>query len=106
MGGFKGPEFELVPETTSISTDALRNGRSPLLIRGALRNWPAWTQWSFDQIAAHCDEKKVVSRFQEGLVEQGSTKPLPVLPVAPYLRELSAAAGTPPSDEAGLLPQI
>src|SRR5437879_9112804 len=106
MSGFRGPEFELVPGTTSISADGLRKVRSPLLLRGALKSWPAWTRWSFDQIGAHCDEKKVVSKFQDGLVEQGSTKPLPVLPVAPFLRELSAAARIPPSDEAGLLPPV
>jgi lysine-specific demethylase 8 len=37
-------------------------------------------------------------------VEQGSTRPLPVLPVTPYLRELSQAAELAQPSEVGLLP--
>ena len=46
----------------------------------------------------------MICRFQDGLVEQGSTQPLPFLPVAPYLRELSRAATNPLPADVGLLP--
>jgi lysine-specific demethylase 8 len=79
----------------------------PLLVKGAVRAWPAWTRWSFDQLAElrYPDGKEAVGRFQQGLVEQGSTQPLPVLPVAPYLRELAGAARNPVPDWVGLLPE-
>jgi lysine-specific demethylase 8 len=46
----------------------------------------------------------VVCRFQEGLVEQGKTQPLPWLPVAPYLRELDETSRKMLRSPGGLLP--
>ena len=99
--GYEGPSFQLVDE---ISWDDLvsRGGfgprTEPLLIKGAVKAWPAWTNWSFDSLAdlKKPDGSEVVATFQDGLVEQGVTKKPPQLPVAPYLRELSAAAHATP----------
>jgi lysine-specific demethylase 8 len=79
----------------------------PLLVRGAVRDWPAWTRWSFEQLAElrQADGSPAVGRFQQGLVEQGDTRPQPVMPVGPYLRELAEAARDPVSLDVGLLPQ-
>jgi lysine-specific demethylase 8 len=49
-----------------------------------------------------------VFRFQNGLVEQGVTRPPLDLPVAPYIRDLARAAErarAAPDDDAGLLPR-
>lgn len=105
MSGYLGPSFELAPETAA--EGLVRQGGAtfdePIVARGAVRAWPAWERWSFERLAERCEAKGVVNRFQEGLVEQGATRPLPVLPVAPYLRELAQAAETPVSTEVGLL---
>lgn len=104
---FDGPLFTLAEETTP---EALahqhRDFNQPLLVKGALRAWPAWERWSFDKLAEWRlpNGKEVVRRFQDGLVEQGKTQPLPVLPVGPYLRELSTASRIGVSEDAGLLP--
>jgi hypothetical protein len=106
---FVGPDFEWIEETT-LERLTERGGGAlsrPLLVRGAVRAWPAWKSWSFEQLAERCRAggKDLVWRFQEGLVEQGHTQPLPRLPVAPYLEELAQAAGRPLAPEAGLLPE-
>jgi hypothetical protein len=103
-----GPEFQLVEEITA---DRLaQNGGTaaltkPLLVKGAVKAWPAWERWSFEKLSElrRPDGSEVLCRFQSGLVEQGATQPLPVLPVAPYLRELAEASRTHVSPEAGLL---
>jgi lysine-specific demethylase 8 len=79
---------------------------SPLLVKGAVRSWPAWTRWSFDQLAelGYPDGKEAVCRLQEGLVEQGATKLVSQVPVGPYLRELSRATQNPVPGDVGLLP--
>jgi lysine-specific demethylase 8 len=79
----------------------------PVLVKGAIRSWPAWTRWSFDQMAElrYPDGREAVCNFQEGLVEQAATKLLTTAPVAPYLRELSQAAQEPVSEDVGLLPE-
>src|SRR5262245_30815544 len=107
--GYRGPAFRMVEERAADSLCQQGAGAHdhPLLVKGAVRAWPAWTRWSFDQLAElrYPDGKEAVCRFQQGLVEQGATQPLPVLPVAPYLRELARAAQSPVSEEAGLLPE-
>ncbi len=105
---YRGPAFRLVDACemgSRTQRDAVSHDR-PLLVKGAVRAWPAWTRWSFDRLAEmrYPDGSEAVCRFQEGLVEQGATQPLPTLPVAPYLRELAEAAQTPVSDTVGLLP--
>jgi lysine-specific demethylase 8 len=94
-------------EWQSLSQQEARATNRPLLVKGAVRSWPAWTRWSFDQLAdlRYPNGTEAVCRFQQGLVEQGATEPLPILPVAPYLRELSQAAQCPVSEGVGLLPQ-
>jgi len=70
------------------------------LVKGAVRHWPAWENWSFDKLAALCEARaaNLVSSFQTGLTEQGATRPRAELAVAPYLRELGRAALLPPAD--------
>jgi lysine-specific demethylase 8 len=107
--GYCGPAFQLVDECASTSFTRADAGSPdrPLVVKGAVHDWPAWTRWSFDRLAElrYPDGTRAVGRFQQGLVEQGATQPLPVLPVAPYLRELSQAARRPLPAEVGLLPQ-
>lgn len=112
VGGAKtytGPGFLMVNEAPAGVTRFSKgmNLREPLLFRGAIKPWPAYERWTFDALAGlrRPDEREVLVRFQDGLVEQGKTKPLPVLAVAPFLRELSeeSARGVPP--ERGLLPE-
>jgi len=106
--GYRGPAFRLVDECTSdrLTRDHTATPDKPLLVKGAVRDWPAWTRWSFDQLAElrYPDGTEAVGRFQQGLVEQGDTQPLPVLPVAPFLRDLSRAARNPLPADVGLLP--
>jgi len=109
MTAYRGPAFQMVEERAweSLGQQDARARDRPLLVKGAVRAWPAWTRWSFDQLAGlrYPNGKEAVCRFQEGLVEQGATRPLPVLPVAPYLRELARAARSPVPGEVGLLPE-
>lgn len=112
----------LIEETT---WDALkRSGRQwpfahPVLVKGGVKHWPAYSKWTFDYLASACEgqgahldhpgekgAKKGVAeavKFTDGLVEQGQTKGRPLLPVAPYLRALESAALQPPDAAAGLL---
>ncbi|HLY08455.1 MAG TPA: cupin-like domain-containing protein [Planctomycetota bacterium] len=109
MGAWTGPTFQLVKECTpeDAGGGGFRNPSGPLLVRGAVKAWPAWSQWSFDALSRlrRPDGSEVQCRFQEGLVEQGATRALPVLPVAPYLEELGRDSQQPRSPEAGLLPE-
>jgi lysine-specific demethylase 8 len=107
MTAYRGPEFQLVEEISweSFQREKRQPSHAPLLIRGAVRAWPAWERWSFERLAERCQAEGKEAQFQEGLVEQGETQPLPVLPVAPFLRELGQASQVPLSPEAGLLPE-
>ena len=97
MPTYQGPEFQLV-DTISMEELEARGGfqprARPLLVKGAVKRWPAWEKWSFRQLAGydHGDGREVVATFQNGLVEQGVTREPVVQPVAPYLLELEAAA--------------
>lgn len=106
---YAGPRFRFVDERPA--ADFRRQGREvsgPLLVKGAIRSWPACERWTFEGLAAlrRPDGGEVQVRFQDGLVEQGRTRPLRVLPVAPFLRELGAesARGVPP--DRGLLSDL
>ncbi len=107
---FEGPSFELV-ETVDWQDLVRRGGfgarSAPLLIKGAVRQWPAFERWTFERLAAlrRPDGSEVVFRFQNGLVEQGVTRPPLDLPISPYIEGLSRAAATPVDDAAGLLPR-
>ncbi len=114
MPPFRGPAFTLVDEIPFAQFEfeaGVAARTTPLLVKGAVRHWPAWENWGFDKLAALCDANAstaaesagVVSRFQTGLTEQGATRPARHLPVAPYLRELDAAANISPPPGKGLL---
>ena len=49
-----GPEFELVEQVAVEDLPAGGFGRRtrPLLVKGAVRMWPAWERWSFERLAA------------------------------------------------------
>jgi lysine-specific demethylase 8 len=107
-----GPWFEAVDE---VGWQELAAGGGfgrrdrPLLVKGAVRNWPAWERWSFESLAElrRADGSEVVTRFITGVTEQGATGDQPDLPVAPYLLELaeaSARAAREGTDDLGLLP--
>ena len=109
MTSILGPSFRLIDEVAW--EDLARNGgfgsrRTPLLVKGAVRAWPAWRRWSFETLAdlRRPDGSDVVFRFQNGLVEQGITRPPLDLPIAPYIRELAQSAAQPQGDDVGLLP--
>ena len=97
MSNYSGPAFQLV-DTITIDELESQGGfqpRSrPLLVKGAVKRWPAWEKWSFEKLAdlKRKDGSEVVTSFQNGLVEQGVTKEPVMQPVAPYLRELEQAA--------------
>ena len=107
MNHYRGPSFELVD---TIAWDDLdRSGGfgprdTPLLVKGAVRAWPAWEKWSFANLAdlRKPDGSEVVFRFQNGLVEQGVTRQPLDLKINPYIRELADAA--PRNVNGGLLP--
>jgi lysine-specific demethylase 8 len=97
MNSYQGPAFQLVDTISADELDAqggFRPRPRPLLVKGAVKKWPAWEKWSFNSIAdlKHKDGSEVVATFQNGLVEQGVTRQPVVQPVAPYLRELQAAS--------------
>lgn len=105
-----GPEFAFVDEIRCDELGAVRFGRQrrPLLVKGAVRMWPAWERWSFDRLAAlrNPDGSEAVARFITGVVEQGATREQFDAPVGPYLRELARTAersAAAPRRDAGLL---
>lgn len=106
MSEYKGPLFQRVEEVTWNGNFKIGDRKTPLLIKGAVRSWPAWQRWSFEQLAElkRKDGSDVVVPFTEGLVEQGDTPELPLRPVGPYLRELARQAQEPVSDDVGLMP--
>ena len=108
MTEFCGPAFQLVEEIPWQDLDrneGFGKRTTPLLVKGAVRQWPAWERWSFDNLAAlrPPDGQELMFRFQDGLVEQGVTKEPPLLPISPYLRTLAEDARAKLHDKAGLL---
>lgn len=108
MTSLVGPSFQRVDEINGRELE--HNGyfgprNKPLLVKNALRSWPAWGSWSFERLSElrHADGSDAIVQFQNGLVEQGATRERPHLPVSPYLRELAQAAQRPHRDDAGLL---
>jgi hypothetical protein len=109
MNPYTGPSFELVDEIAweDLERDSRFGPRKrPLLVKGAVRAWPAWERWSFERLAAlrRPDGSEVVFRFQNGLVEQGVTRPPLDLPISPYIQDLAQTASQPRSPDLGLLP--
>jgi hypothetical protein len=109
MTSYLGPTFQLID---TIDWEVLkRNPRfgprmKPLLVKGAVRDWPAWERWSFESLSElrKPDGSEVVFRFQNGLVEQGVTRQPLDLPISPYIRELADIARKPRNEDMGLLP--
>lgn len=109
---YAGPSFQQVEELGAeqlSSSGRVATRTTPLLVRGALRAWPAFQHWSFERLAElrRADGSDVVTSFQNGLIEQGATRAPLQLRVAPYLRELEQAAlsvEAPRLEELGLLP--
>ena len=106
-----GPQFEFVDEVAwdeLAASGGFGRRTRPLLVKGAVRAWPAWEQWSFDRLAdlRLSDGSEAVARFITGVVEQGATREQYDAPVGPYLRELAHAANRAaamPCPDAGLL---
>ena len=113
MSSYQGPSFQLVDTITAEELNragGFQPRSRPLLVKGAVKQWPAWDKWSFEKLAdlKRKDGSEVISSFQNGLVEQGVTKQPLDLPVAPYLRELGEAARTIRQNwdvDAGLCPE-
>lgn len=104
-----GPSFEWIEETTWEALAASKRKlpfSRPLLVKGGIKHWPAFSKWSFDYLADVCDSPTAQApvKFTDGLVEQGVTKGRPFLPVAPYLRQLGQAARRPVDPAKGLVP--
>src|SRR5438046_7010091 len=110
MTSFLGPTLERIDEIAweELARDQRTFGprTRPLLVKGAVRAWPAWERWSFEKLAElrRPDGSEVVFRFQNGLVEQGVTRQPLDLPISPYIRELAQLAGQKPREDVGLLP--
>jgi lysine-specific demethylase 8 len=109
MKSYLGPSFQLVD--TVAWEDLSRAGgfgprSTPLLIKGAVRQWPAWERWSFEKLGQlrRPDGSELVFRFQNGLVEQGVTRQPLDLPIGSYIRDLAQRAGQPVPDDVGLMP--
>src|SRR5678809_505683 len=94
---FTGPTFRKV-ETIDWHEVVRQGGfgarTSPLLVKGAVRAWPAFERWTFEKLAAlrKPDGSQVVFRFQNGLVEQGVTKPPLDLAISPYIEGLALSS--------------
>jgi lysine-specific demethylase 8 len=109
MPEFTGPRFRLVD---TITRDGLarqggfRPRSRPLLVKGALADWPASERWTFAKLAAlrRPDGSDLETTFQNGLTEQGLTRAPLKLPLGPYLRQLDALAAQPRDGARGLVP--
>ncbi|KAI2510449.1 peptidyl-arginine hydroxylation [Fragilaria crotonensis] len=108
MTEYIGPSFQLVDQIDAKDLDKVGGfglRTTPLLVKGAVKDWPAWQRWSFEYLASlrRPDGKEVVFGFQDGVREQGSDNDEPVLPVAPYIALLGEAARQPHPVDGGLL---
>lgn len=112
MNVYRGPQFRQVQQLQWQDVEAdggFRGGNRPVLIKGALRNWPASRNWTFERLAElrRSDDSEPVTSFQNGLVEQGVTREPVIQATAPYLRRLAALAAHTRAtdiDQIGLLP--
>ena len=112
MASYLGPEFQQVEEVhwrDLESGGGFQSRNRPLLVRGAVSSWPASERWTFENLAQlrRPDGSEVVTSFQNGLVEQGTTREPVIQATAPYLRGLASAAAKIRNeriDDIGLLP--
>ncbi len=91
---FAGPLFAKVDTVSAAGlarSGGFRPRERPLLVKGALAEWPASKNWTFEHLAGlrNKDGSEVVTSFQNGLVEQGRTASPLIQPIAPYLRALA-----------------
>lgn len=105
----RGPLFTDVETITAADlarAGGFRPRERPLLVKGAIAQWPATTRWTFERLAQlrRRDGSEVVTSFQNGLVEQGRTTAPLIQPIAPYLRAL-ARERRPDVDALGLRPK-
>lgn len=83
---YVGPTFTKAPEGTIDEIARARRDLRPILIRGAIRAWPAFERWSFEYLADQC--AGVSTKVQGGLIEQGASKPVVEASVTNYVRGL------------------
>jgi lysine-specific demethylase 8 len=109
LKNYQGPTFRLVRQIDweeLVRTRRWGARKEPLLVKGAVKAWPAWERWSFEKLAQlrKPDGSEVIFRFQNGLVEQGVTRPPLDLAISPYIRDLGERAARETREEGGLLP--
>lgn len=112
MSTYRGPQFQQVETVDWHDLEAsggFKPRSRPLLVKGAVKHWPASQNWTFEKLAGlrRTDGSEVVTSFQNGLVEQGVTREPVIQAVAPYLRKLADAAAAISGsniDDIGLLP--
>ncbi|WP_295685999.1 cupin-like domain-containing protein [uncultured Nevskia sp.] len=111
-GSYAGPSFRRVEQISwdefSRRGEGLSKRAHPLLIKDAIRHWPATQRWTFEQLAAlrRRDGSEVLTRFQIGIAEQGESRQDVIQPIAPYLLSLARAqrdAFAAGDDQRGLL---
>lgn len=109
---YQGPSFRKVEqiewEAFERSGELLGSRARPLLIKGAIRRWPATDRWTFEQLAElrRSDGAEVLTRFQIGIAEQGESRRDVIRPITPYLLSLARAqreAFAAGHDQLGLL---
>lgn len=110
---YDGPIFRRVDqiewETFARGAVRLQDRDRPLLVKGAIRHWPATERWTFERLSQlrRADGSEVLTHFQIGIAEQGPTRKQVLRPIAPYLLSLARAqreAFAAGEDRRGLLP--
>jgi lysine-specific demethylase 8 len=105
---YAGPTLTSVDQIDAAELEregGFRSHTRPLLVRGAIKQWPAYSRWTFDRLARlrGAEGGEVVTSFQNGLVEQGRTRQPVLQAIKPYLEDL-ARQPVPDVSETGLLP--
>jgi hypothetical protein len=94
---YAGPSFRRVDQIEwddfARLGEHLGHRARPLLIKGAIRQWPATERWTFEKLAElrRRDGSEVLTNFQIGIAEQGQSRQDVIRPIAPYLRSLAQA---------------
>ncbi len=110
---YQGPSFKQVEQMEWAEFvqrgESLSDRSRPLLVKGAVKHWPATERWTFEQLAQlrRADGSEVLTNFQIGIAEQGPSKQDVVQAISPYLLTLARAqrdALAAGDDQRGLLP--